>query len=93
MSSCQPLPLTEQVHELEMSFSLGKTDSFSLFLVSPRQCNAWLSPQLLLSCPTSTWAFSALHSALPPQAKGKLSLHVFGHQFCTEVVQSVPQLC
>jgi hypothetical protein len=91
MSSHQPL--TGQAYELEMSFSPGDSVSFSLFLVSPRQCSAWVSPQQLLSYPTPTWAFSAPHSVPSPKAEGKYSLHVFGHLFCPEGVQSALQLC
>jgi hypothetical protein len=89
-----PAPSTQgQAYELEMSFSFGETVSFSLFQVSPRQHSAWISPWQLLSHPTSTWAFSALFSAPPPQAEGKYSIHVFGHQFCPEGMQLTPQLC
>jgi hypothetical protein len=76
--------------ELVMSFSLGETISFSLLLVSPRQSNAWLSPQWLLSRPTPVWDFSALCSASLPQAEGKYSLHVFGHKFCPERCNWLP---
>jgi hypothetical protein len=93
MSRCQPLPLTRQACELEMSFSLGETVSFTLLLVSPEQCSAWLSPQWLLSHSIPTKAFSATCSVPLPQAEGKYSLCVFGHQFCPEGVQSAPQLC
>jgi hypothetical protein len=56
-----------------MCISFGETFSFNLLLISPRQCNAWVSPQGLLSCTTPTWAFSGLCSTPPPhpQAEGK----------------------
>jgi hypothetical protein len=68
MSSCQLLQLTGKACELEMSFSIGETVSFSLLQVSPRQCSAWLSPQWLLSCPTPIQGFS-----VPPhQGEGEI---------------------
>jgi hypothetical protein len=72
MSSSQLLPLTGQAFDLEMSFSAGETTSFSLLLVSPRQCSAWLFPQGLLSCSTPTWAFSVTCSAPPSPQKGNI---------------------
>jgi hypothetical protein len=79
----QLLSLTGQDFELKMRFSLDETFSFCSLLVS----------HLVLSCPSPTWAFSALCSAPPTQAEGKYSLHVFGHQFCPEGVQLAPHLC
>jgi hypothetical protein len=67
MSSCQPLPLTGQACELEMSFSLGEIVSFSSLPVSPRQCSAW--PQ---ACSTHTRASSALCSVPPPRQRGDI---------------------
>jgi hypothetical protein len=64
MSSRQPFPFTGQSCELKISFSLGEILSYSLLPISPRQCNAWLSPQQLLCCYTPTQAISAQRSAL-----------------------------
>jgi hypothetical protein len=49
-----------------MRSSLGETLSFSLLLVSPRQCSAWLSPQWLLSCFSRYGLFHLQVLPLPP---------------------------
>jgi hypothetical protein len=71
-------PHTGQTYELEMGFSLGESFSFSLIKISPWQCSAWLSPQLLLSYPNPTQAYSALHLAplLPSQREHIPSMYL-----------------
>jgi hypothetical protein len=92
MSSCQPLPFTGQACEFEMGFSLGETQ----FQLDPGfskavQCLTFSTVAAESPAPHMGF-FSSAFCNPPPQAKGKYSLHVFGHHFCPEGVQSAPQL-
>jgi hypothetical protein len=79
MSSCQLLPLTGQACELEMSFSLGETVSFSLLPVSPRpsfpHSGCWVAPY-------PQGLFQILILPLPPGRK-----EIFPLCFSTSFVQ------
>jgi hypothetical protein len=88
ISSCQPLPLTGQACELEMSFSLCETVSFSLLTVSPRQCSAWLSPQGCWAAPHPHELFQ-LCIPHPTPGRGEIFLP-FGHKFCSEECNQLP---
>jgi hypothetical protein len=81
MSSCQPLPLTGQDCELEMSFSLVRRSVSACFhflqgsaMPGFPHSNCWVAPlrhRLFQIC------------VLPlPQVEWKYSFCVFGHQFC-----------